>query len=223
VTVLPFAPQPLTGDLTLEAVTLPATLAVGADQLMTVRFKPTRSQPEATFDKMIVRVAVKGAYNMPAFIDFVVQGRAIDRLLQNIATPVFPPTFTYPGDLASVRTIIVENLGEADLTFNAVLVNASAAWTMDNDGSATTVPKFSSVPIKVTFSPFDTNKQIATLEIHHNDNTGFENNPMTVYTSPFRSKPKAVTAGLCFQTAKSYLTQVRREFRFCCRPTAIKN
>ncbi len=202
VTVLPFAPQPLTGDLTLEPVTLAATLAPGAEQQIAVRFKPTRSQPMAIFDKMIVRVAVKGAFMMPANVDFVVQGRAIDRLLQNIATPVFPPTFTYPGDLASVRTIIVENLGEAELTFNALLVNASAAWTMDNDGSATTVPGFSSVPINVTFSPFDTNKQIATLEIRHNDNTGFENNPMTFYTKSIPLEAQGRNRRVVFSTGE---------------------
>ena len=202
VTVLPFALQPLTGDLTLTPVTLQATLAPGAEQQLVVRFKPTRSQPLAAFDKMIVRVAVKGAFMMPANVDFVVKGRAIDRLLQNIATPVFPPTFTYPGDLASVRTIIVENLGEADLTFNALLVNASAAWTMDNDGSATTVPGFSSVPINVTFSPFDTNKQIATLKISHNDNTGFENNPMALYAKSIPLEAQGRNRRVVFSTGE---------------------
>ncbi|MBP9087293.1 MAG: choice-of-anchor D domain-containing protein [Kofleriaceae bacterium] len=202
ISVLPFAPQPLTGDLTLDPVTLQTTLAPGADQQLIVRFNPTRSQPMAAFDKMIVRVAVKGAFMMPANADFVVQGRAIDRLLQNIATPVFPPTFTYPGELASVRTILVENLGEADLKFNAVLVNASAAWSMDNDGSAVTVPGFSSVPIKLTFSPFDTNKQMATLEIRHNDNTGFENNPMPFYTKSILLEAQGRNRNVVFSTGE---------------------
>ncbi len=202
VTVVPFAPQPLTGDLSVDPVTLQATLAPGGTQQITVRFKPTRSQPMAAFDKMIVRVAVKGAFMMPANVDFIVQGRAIDRLLQNIATPMFPPTFTYPGELASVRTILVENLGEADLTFNAVLVNASAAWTMDNDGGAVTVPGFSSVPINVTFSPIDTNKQLATLEIRHNDNTGFENNPMTFYTKAIPLEGQGRNRRVVFSTGE---------------------
>ncbi|HPH70366.1 MAG TPA: hypothetical protein PLF40_31670, partial [Kofleriaceae bacterium] len=161
---------PLSGAFTLDAGTGAGSLVPGTSQNYVIRYQPTVALPPGEFDQVLVRVVVTGDFEKPMPAEFIVKAHPVDRVLRDIPTPDFPETFTYPGDLASVRTINIENLGEAELTFNVELRDASAAWTLDRDTSDVVVPAFGSVPVAIKFSPFNTAKQTATVVIHHNDN-----------------------------------------------------
>ncbi len=167
---------PLSGAFVLEAGPGPGALTPGASQNFVIRYQPNLPNPAVTrppgeFDQALVRVVIKGDFQRPMPVDFIVKAHPIDRKLRDLPAQLdFPETFTYPGDLASVQTINIENLGEAELTFNVELRDASAAWSLDRDTTDVIVPAFGTVPVKIKFSPFNTTKQTATVVIRHNDN-----------------------------------------------------
>jgi outer membrane protein OmpA-like peptidoglycan-associated protein len=117
-----------------------------------ISYKPTVERPVGQADAAMITVPLSGILGGPAMQVIMVTGRGIDRHIAVAAVPAFPDTFRNPGDKAPIKTITVNNTGEAALHISAVMITNSPVWTL-LDTTSVDVPGSSGKDFRVQFAP----------------------------------------------------------------------
>jgi outer membrane protein OmpA-like peptidoglycan-associated protein len=172
------APLELTGFARDDAganshftLTLPpdTILAPAASLTIPVTYAPTVATAPA--EQIVLAHQVGGVLGGPSSQAIVIRGIGIDRTIQLVADPEFPPTFRNPGVAgAPVRPVTVRNTGRAVLRVSAVMLAEAdpQVWTIVNP-QPIDIPGEASHDFLVRFAPAEVGLASAVLVVSSDD------------------------------------------------------
>ncbi|MDB4955718.1 MAG: putative internalin [Myxococcales bacterium] len=88
-----------------------------------------------------------------AFPQLTLAGRGIDRHIMTPAAVMFADTFRNPGDLATVASVTVNNIGEYPLHVSSIAVAGGPIWTLADPPDPFDVPGHGSHDVMIRFTP----------------------------------------------------------------------
>ena len=118
---------------TFGASPAPFTLQPNGTYDVTVSYTPVLEKPSSQPDTgSIVIGGVAGDIATPATVTIQLRGYGVDRHIALGPVPVYPDTYTNPGDRAPVMPVSVINNGDANLNVSAVMLTNDPIWTVVN-------------------------------------------------------------------------------------------
>lgn len=154
--------------------TLPPNTVLAPNTALTIPVTYAPTVVNSPDEVVVLSNQIIGILGGPASQSIMIRGRGIDRTLQLVADPTFPPTFRNPGPDAPTRLVTVRNTGEATLSISAVMLSGDpAVWTLRNP-ELVDLPGSASFDYIVQFAPTAIGPSSATLVITNND----DGNPM---------------------------------------------
>ena len=152
--------------------TLPGYTLLLSNQTVNIQvtYKPVVASPPGSEETVLLTHDIAGSLTVPTSQAIILRGRGIDRELSLAATPTFPETFRSPGDLAPVRAVTVQNLGEATLKVSAVMLGGGDAgsWQLV-DAAPAAIPSGTSHDFRVRFAPLVAGLSKARLVLTNDD------------------------------------------------------
>ncbi|HEY5923948.1 MAG TPA: choice-of-anchor D domain-containing protein, partial [Kofleriaceae bacterium] len=118
---------------TFSPTTAPFTLQPNVAYPIQVTYTPIDESPANQPDTgQIIFGGVSGVFGGNGSITIELRGYGVDRHIDVGPAPIFPDTYTNPGDQAPVLPVKITNNGDAELDMSGVMVTNEPIWSLDN-------------------------------------------------------------------------------------------